>query len=86
LLLDEGARVNEKAEWDIGARADVATGITALSQAAHSENLSIVKMLMEHGADIHALDGRGATVLAYATTNEIAQCFLDHGLDINARD
>jgi ankyrin repeat protein len=43
-------------------------------------------MLVEHGADVHAVDGRGATVLAYATTNEIAQFFLDRGLDINARD
>lgn len=86
LLLDEGARVNDKAEMVIAAGADGATGITALSQAAHSENLSIVKMLVEHGADIHALSGHGDTILEFATTNEIAQYFLDRGLDINARD
>lgn len=86
LLLDHGAKVNVKAEIVIGVGADVATGITALSQAAASGNLSIVKMLVEHGAEIHALTGHGDTLLAFATTNEIAQYFLDRGLDINARD
>ncbi len=86
LLLDQGADVNAKAEHVSGVEAHVLTGITALSVACHSRDLAIVKMLVERGADIHALDSKHRTVLAFATTNEIAQFFLDHGLDINERD
>jgi len=85
LLLDAKADANAKASVVIGVGGG-ASGITALSQAAASGNASLVKMLIEHGADLHALTGNGATVMAFATTNEVVQEFLDRGLDINARD
>lgn len=86
LLLNDGANVNAKAEATSGVEGHVLSGITALSLAPRSGNLSIVEMLVKHGADIHPKDSYGRTALAFATTNEIAQFFLDRGLDINARD
>lgn len=85
MLLNAKADVNAKASVVIGV-GDGASGITALSQAAASGNASLVKVLLAHGADLHTLTGNGATVMAFATTNEVVQEFLDRGLDINARD
>jgi ankyrin repeat protein len=45
-----------------------------------------VRMLLERGANIYTPTGCGGTVMEFATTNEIVQIFLDHGLDINAHD
>lgn len=39
---------------------------TALMYAAHSGNLDIIKCLIKNGADIHADDGQGNTVLSAA--------------------
>jgi len=43
-------------------------------------------MLIDHGADPNTLDGLGASVMLRARSNDVVQTFLDHGLDINARD
>ena len=85
LLLDAKADVNAKASVVIGVGGG-ASGITSLSQAAASGNAPLVKMLIEHGADLHALTGNGATGMAFATTNEVVKELLDRGLEINARD
>jgi len=86
LLLDAGAKVNARALSVSGVQANVLDGITALSSAASSENAAVVRMLLEHGADFHAQTSNGATVMLYASTDEIVQIFLDRGLDINAHD
>jgi ankyrin repeat protein len=85
-LLTAGAEVNAKAEHVSSVYANVLQGITALSSAAASENATVVRILLEHRADVHARTDNGATVMLYASSNEIAQIFLDHGLDINAHD
>ena len=86
LLLNDGANVNARALQTSGVEGHVLSGITALSLAPRSGDIAIVKMLVKRGADIRSRDSMGRTALAYATTNEIAQFFLDQGLDINARD
>ena len=49
-------------------------------------DLSLIKELVEHGADIHAHDSRGFTAFQLATSiydREIMALFLEHGSDIN---
>lgn len=86
LLLDSGAEVNTKAKILVKEDGYVLEGMSALSYAAFGGNASAVRMLIEHGADIHAIDSRGASVMLWARSNEVVRLLLDQGLDINARD
>ena len=47
LLLDAGAHVDLRA---------IDTNATALNEAARVENFGIVKMLVQHGADVNTID------------------------------
>lgn len=44
---------------------------TALAQAAHRDLLDIAALLIEKGADIHHVDGRGKKAIAYSRSREM---------------
>lgn len=60
-----------------------------LLYALHYASLECIKLLLDHGADITAVDGTGATVLHWAVQNpkvEVLQYLLDLGCDIESTD
>ena len=54
--------------------ADESTGLTALHQAAKTDQLEVLQMLIDHGADWSRLDGQGRTVLHYAAQGKELCC------------
>jgi ankyrin repeat protein len=64
-------------------------GWTALLYAAHGGCLNVVQLLLQHGADINAVDIKrnNALMIAACTGNiAVAQLLLDSGADINGSD
>ncbi|MHC4943207.1 MAG: ankyrin repeat domain-containing protein [Planctomycetota bacterium] len=62
---------------------------TALHFACDGGHVGIVEMLIEKGADLHALDVDGDTPLhwaAYAGFPDAAALLIEHGADINSRN
>src|SRR5579871_2730131 len=52
------------------------------------ENLTVVKALLDHGADVNAQDASGWTPLIYALSSrrmQSAGLILDHGADVNKK-
>lgn len=78
-LLQSGADVNTGARW----------GAPPLVIAAHTGNTAIMKLLIEKGADVNAINfnpfgGETALMLAAKEANlEIVQLLLTHGADAN---
>lgn len=75
-LLQQGADINSFSE-----------GMPILLNAIRKGNLECVKLLVEHGADIHVCDDFGSAALHYAAMNgslEISDYFIEKGLDVNA--
>jgi uncharacterized protein len=63
-------------------------GSTALVAAAASGSAAAVRLLIEHGADVHTVNARGHSALTGAVAGgnlKILQLFMQHGLDITAR-
>ena len=61
----------------------------ALGIAASYCDLELVKLLVEGGADIHAVDTSGFTLLhlaAYFAKHEIAKYLVEQGIDTEAED
>jgi ankyrin repeat protein len=80
LLITNGANINE--------RPPAGRFGNALQAAAWSGNESIVRLLLDRGADINAQGGRCGNALqaaAYRGYESIAQLLLDRGADINAQ-
>jgi len=50
------------------------------------EHLKVLRLLLNHGSDIHARDDEGQTALHKAEGEEITRLLLEHGADVNARD
>ncbi len=55
----------------------------------HCEGAALVRLLLDHGADIHARDARGRTPFMYATElcfDENIRLLHERGADVNAQD
>lgn len=65
-------------------------GFTALHYAAYRENIKIIKLLLENGADLHCKNNAGLNVLHMAAQgNKIKSMYFflkEYGLDINSID
>lgn len=62
------------------------TGRTALLTAAAHDQLEIVQLLIDHGADVNAEDCDGWTPLSEAVSLECVELLLAAGADIHAQD
>jgi len=80
LLLAKGAQVNPTNKTDYR--------ITPLDWAVSSDNIELVKLLLDHGADGKAKSDVGSTALHTAADRgdkEIAAMLIEHGADVNAK-
>ena len=79
LYLDRGGDVNLQDE----------PGMTPLYHAVNTDvrgsRLEMVKLLLQRGANVHAVDDTFHTPLHLASRMETAQVLLDAGADVNAR-
>jgi ankyrin repeat protein len=84
LLLARGADVNTRCK-DLG---------TPLHHAAYFGNVEIVRLLLDHGAQVNAVDDFGKSPLHAVSHGEyesqedgirVAWLLLDHGADVNAK-
>jgi hypothetical protein len=75
---------------DISARSENrSTPLHWASTGHHFNDGSVLRLLLEHGADINALDKRGWTPLFVASINgalEVVRLLLEHGADVEAKD
>jgi ankyrin repeat protein len=63
-------------------------GITLLMTAASSGDLELVRLLLENGADVNAIDTWGLTPLSYAISYqkiEIVRLLIEQGANVNVR-
>ena len=82
-LIENGADVNVRS-------AD--SKCTPLMTASEVNDLTVIKFLLEHGADVHLKDKNGLTSLHYAVIEvpdgliacDVLKCLLENGADINA--
>ncbi|UUZ83926.1 hypothetical protein LJK88_09260 [Paenibacillus sp. P26] len=69
-------------------------GVSSLSVAVHNQNVEVVKMLLDSGADVNETAGRDIyhtditqlEMAIYYENPDIVQAFLDHGADITRKD
>jgi ankyrin repeat protein len=59
---------------------------TSLHEASENGHVDIARLLIEHGADIHARDQNQLTPLHLTWHPETAQLLIKHGADVHARD
>ena len=77
-----GADVN----YQYPAAKKYADGMTSLLHAAKNDNFDLVKLLVEHGADINAKNKDGGTALSFAQMNNNSQMsgfLIDNGANKN---
>ena len=80
LLLERGASVNHM---------NGETGDTASHRAVYKSNLAMLGLLLDHGGNIDAKNGRGYSLLHVTARNDfdsIAQYLLARGASVNAQD
>ncbi|KAK4546474.1 hypothetical protein LTR36_002151 [Oleoguttula mirabilis] len=51
-----------------------------------AKTVDVAKLLIEHGADLHATDNQKKTALMYARSQEVVNLFISKGADLEARD
>lgn len=100
VLLAAGADINAKSRWWAGGFGLLHCGDPELAAYAiergavvdvhAAARLGLIKRLRELISNdptlVHARGGDGQTPLHFASTIEIAECLLDHGAEIDARD
>lgn len=85
VTLPEGVCTNEEEiawKWSY-------CGMQLLSLATHTGNIAVAKFLLEHGAEVDALDVDGSTPLRYAASQgyfELAKLLLEYGARADATD
>jgi len=75
LLIARGANVNVL----------LPDGTTPLMQAANVGNISVVRDLLAHGADVNAKTNEGFSALTCANGPVILKLLISHGADVNAK-
>ena len=50
------------------------------------DNMEVMKLLLENGADVNARDKDERTALMFAKNAEMAKLLLENGADANAKD
>ncbi|MGI4790468.1 MAG: ankyrin repeat domain-containing protein [Janthinobacterium lividum] len=87
LLIAHGADVNFKVNTYVNGK--TGEGVTALMQAAGSNQIGTVQLLLADGADIQATDPDGATALIYAVESSNAipllKLLISCGLNVNVQ-
>lgn len=79
LLLDRGVAVNDRAFTQYGSG-------TPLQIAAMSDNVAVVRLLLDHGADANVTGNDSWTLLHHALNSrnaELVETLLEHGADVN---
>ena len=61
-------------------------GDTLLHYAINDENYEIVKLLLEHSANVNAKDYYGDTPLHNTNNYEIAKLLIEYGANVNAKN
>ena len=92
LLLEHGANpniatTNNTTPLMVAAGIGWVEGVT--NEQGTKENVETVKLLLELGADVNAVDGDGRTALhgaAHKGRNDVVQLLVDHGAKLDARD
>ena len=62
----------------------------ALGTLAYLGNVNLVRVALDHGADVNAVDGRGRTPLMYAAISDflpldVVKLLIERGADVNAK-
>lgn len=82
LLIDKGAGPNVS-------RQEISTKMTPLLQACRFQSLKVIRLFLDHGADISAISYNGKTALHYAAANQDLDVFkfvLDQKIDVDCND
>jgi ankyrin repeat protein len=70
---------------------DGAAYTTALANIAVFGDVTTVRMMLDHGADVNAVDPLGRTALMYAASSDllpldVVKLLVEHGANVNAKD
>jgi ankyrin repeat protein len=70
---------------------DRAAYSVALANIAALGDVSAVRLMLDHGADVNAVDPLGRTALMYAASSDlvpldVVKLLVEHGADVNAKD
>jgi Ankyrin repeats (3 copies) len=55
----------------------------ALAAAVQRDDLPVVERLLAHGADVHAVDSRGASAVSYARSTQVLELLAARGADVH---
>jgi len=85
LLISKGADVNR---FGKNASEFAPFEFTPLTEAIRNNNMEMIKMFIEHGADLQKTTSLGESYLhfaAFLNKTELAEYFIDSGLDVNIK-
>lgn len=85
LLISKGADVNK---FGKNASEFAPLEYTPLTEAIRNNDMEMIKMFIEHGADLHKTTSLGESYLhfaAFLNKTELAEYFIDMGMDVNIK-